>query len=847
MAISYASKPYIANPSVSALDLNLLDKVLSFKQQKFDMGAQQAQAQIDQAASLDVMRGVDQDYVNQKTTAVVESINKLGAVDYSDINVRNQIQGMSSSIFKDRNITTAVASTQKIRAADAAYAKAKTDPKMAKLYAQQNEWEKDQQVQKYLQNTDLGTAYDGPSTIQPYVAYRDKHTALFKGLTANKWKLDTVDGWYKSTTEKKWKTAGEVAQEAMDLLLPEERAQMARDADYLFTTSGVDKARLTEKFTEQYDETLENQRKLINNYNLNLLLSDKDPQAKQQYQDLIKTESQKLKDLTDKKQNIIANFGTMYDQNRKEASTQVYAHDYFKGLGSRFAINEQSNTTNPNMAEVYRRRDDIEKAKLQLQREIAAARAAKELEAKTLPTPLVYTSTDNNDDPETWKTTFSEQKELINTYSNEMQSNLNDFIANLVSKNPQYQDPNNPTKLKGLDIFAKFNDPTKIEIEDFISASKIPDTYLMNKMNVSKEDVASIKVLGKLFTAIEDLSNGRTTYMDEIPVEAQEMVRKNYNLRVGVLGHETYLTKQLSKALGGEINEVFLKKAVSGQTDFTDEELQQFTLEDIKKIASNKVITKQSNTALIYSSNRIIGWTDAQRKKRAAVEIVKALQDGSMEDLIDKSEDKEALRFQYNRINLINEKIEGKSSPITNQIVSMLNNKNGLNALTVVEGELPEVLEPNDILGVSYGRNNKNKGKGLVVQVDFSTGKDSDKKKGSITFDPTGTNILEMIGVEKGDSVTEGVLRLNGKLPPKPIFSGKNVVNAEVFKIGNTGEVGIRILLNQNGKEYINFPLNSLGGPVTSPKEAFRRLQDFMDANKNQTHAQIIQNIKNNQ
>src|SRR5690606_6132519 len=128
-----------SSPYVLPVDLGLFAKVLGTKQQQFDIGTQKIQAGIDALGQLDVMKEEDRTYLNSKINNLVNSLNQMGSVDFSDMNVLNQIEGMGGDIYGDNKVITALSSTKAARKLISGYEKYKTDPKLSKLYSPVNE------------------------------------------------------------------------------------------------------------------------------------------------------------------------------------------------------------------------------------------------------------------------------------------------------------------------------------------------------------------------------------------------------------------------------------------------------------------------------------------------------------------------------------------------------------------------------------------------------------------------------------------------------------------------------------------------------------------------------------
>lgn len=162
MAISSVSKIYDAPDPVLETDLELLAKVNTFQQTKFDEGQQQLQNEINNWAMLaDVAKPQDREYINSKVNKLVAGINNLGGVDLSNPNNVNSLRSLGYNLYADNAIVNAVATTKKMRnfVSDA---QGKLNGKNAKDYDPTyyeynlNKWN------EWLGDGQVGSSFDGP-------------------------------------------------------------------------------------------------------------------------------------------------------------------------------------------------------------------------------------------------------------------------------------------------------------------------------------------------------------------------------------------------------------------------------------------------------------------------------------------------------------------------------------------------------------------------------------------------------------------------------------------------------------------------------------------------------------
>lgn len=103
------------NPYVSQLPIDAMVKVGTYKQQKYEEGVQRIQGQIDKVAGLDIIRGVDKQYLQSKLNELGGKLKTVAAGDFSNFQLVNSVGGMATQIGKDNKVVNAVSSTARYR------------------------------------------------------------------------------------------------------------------------------------------------------------------------------------------------------------------------------------------------------------------------------------------------------------------------------------------------------------------------------------------------------------------------------------------------------------------------------------------------------------------------------------------------------------------------------------------------------------------------------------------------------------------------------------------------------------------------------------------------------------
>ena len=92
------------NPYVQQLPLEAMAQVGMYKQQKYEEGVQKIQSYIDNVAGMDVIRGVDKQYLQSKLNSLGSKLKTVAAGDFSNFQLVNSVGGMATQIVKDPNV-----------------------------------------------------------------------------------------------------------------------------------------------------------------------------------------------------------------------------------------------------------------------------------------------------------------------------------------------------------------------------------------------------------------------------------------------------------------------------------------------------------------------------------------------------------------------------------------------------------------------------------------------------------------------------------------------------------------------------------------------------------------------
>lgn len=114
---TYLDHPYQGTPYVSGVPVDLIIKVGMAKQARYDANAANLQDQLNRINDYNIVKESDKTLVGEKLKSTVDQINNLSGLDLSDSKVYNQLSGITSSLYNDPKVYTAIADNQRHHAA----------------------------------------------------------------------------------------------------------------------------------------------------------------------------------------------------------------------------------------------------------------------------------------------------------------------------------------------------------------------------------------------------------------------------------------------------------------------------------------------------------------------------------------------------------------------------------------------------------------------------------------------------------------------------------------------------------------------------------------------------------
>lgn len=255
---SWTDKTPTFNPYVQQLPVEAMVKVGIQKQQQYDEGIKKIQTSIDNVAGLDVMRGVDKNYLQSKLNALGDNLTFVAAGDFSDFQLVNSVNGMTKQIVGDPNVQNAVSSAAWYRKQAANMEKSIADGKSS----QSNIYDFNDKASKWLNSTNIEDSFRDRYT--PYTDVKKKAMDTIKALHPNLQKYDIpfeVDANGKINVNKiadamkRYKVEGisetQIQQAIAAGMTPDDLNQLRIDARYEFRGAGPEQ--LAQKAKQDYD------------------------------------------------------------------------------------------------------------------------------------------------------------------------------------------------------------------------------------------------------------------------------------------------------------------------------------------------------------------------------------------------------------------------------------------------------------------------------------------------------------------------------------------------------------------------------------------------------------------
>lgn len=369
MAISYVSEVIKSNPWIQPFDLGLMMKVNTYKQGEFYKNAQKADNMITQLNNADIANPEQRDYLKQKVNNLTLQLNNMGAINYSDANIANSIEGFGADIYQDDTVLNGIGSTKMLREWQANVQKLKSDPKLNKYYNGANEaWDYEKYIKPYVSGG-IHAKYEGPRSPKPYTGNPfTKVMGLVKDLRPDiETRIDPVTGnkFFFSKTEKKYLSQEDISAAVDGFIDGDTKQQLQIDAWYNYdysTGNSFSKGQGMEIYTQDIDNVIANKNTELARINEQLAV-EPDINKKADLETYKKAVADNIKDFTQKRGEYINKFGKEWDDNPTVAKYKLYMNRFQKDILKAGGYTETKTSLIKNEERLFQARQQLEYTK----------------------------------------------------------------------------------------------------------------------------------------------------------------------------------------------------------------------------------------------------------------------------------------------------------------------------------------------------------------------------------------------------------------------------------------------------------------------------------------------------
>ena len=189
------SQPTQYTPYVENWDKDLALKSLSYKQGKYDLNRQKIKSSIQSAMSIDLIKDEDADYLFGKLQDTMDVVNQYGAGDLSLDSRTDYLQGHIASVADDV-VMNGYLGTMKIRNIQKEAEASRKDG----TYSDLNFAYSMKDAQKWMNDGQTGSEYNGNSRFVPYSDNNKKILEVIKQIEPDAYAVQTANGAYEYRT-----------------------------------------------------------------------------------------------------------------------------------------------------------------------------------------------------------------------------------------------------------------------------------------------------------------------------------------------------------------------------------------------------------------------------------------------------------------------------------------------------------------------------------------------------------------------------------------------------------------------------------------------------------------------
>jgi hypothetical protein len=637
MAISYLSSPIKSAPYVLPVNLDLMGKVLNFKETNFKQNASKIQSSIDTIQSTDLIKDEDKQYLTEKINNLTNGLNNLGGVDLGDINIANQLNQITSDVYSDNDLLESITSTQKVRKLQSTYEKMQSDPKLKGSFATQNYAYDMQDVNAWLSNgerTTSGKGYSGASTPTPYSDLDKAAIESAKLVKSNYTKSSVKDGVYIHNVTKEEVNAEDIKSQVRNTLLQNPMYQTQAKINSWYLRPNVTGDEIKTEFTTKINSTLTTLQKDYDSYKKTYDFATPDQQL--QMSENLKIKKNNVDSYSKIYKDATAKPSTHYEEQKDAYRTNLYVENMTDHLAASMSYTKFTDEAKADMAQLGLLKMQLEAQEKGLDMVtdvsnplgysfvknanfVPASAKSKSSKAGASTTPDGFNLNEqgqlinniNTDEHTAW--TDEKSTEVILKKQDEKQQIFINVLQTLANHNPEL------VKMLGKDMsiaalsdkYRGLNDPARFEIEDIKDAA---NNKIMSR--------AQTEYLTKLYKSYEAVISGGTPELQLTPDILDDFTKiKNLNKEI-----DTY-TDLRNKSMGTRIdrnNAGLIIKNEDGKLELKDKPI------IVSKRADGAVYTDENDYYMTemakYGVPGLVG-AFGNRLNRAAAEVSGVLTD----------------------------------------------------------------------------------------------------------------------------------------------------------------------------------------------------------------------------
>jgi hypothetical protein len=314
-------------------DFNFINAALTFKQNNLNANRAKLQNLYDQFASLQVVKDIDQKYIEERLTQVRDTTNKYASMDLSDPNFAASLMSNMTQVLDDR-VKAAILSKKRMGAEDAVWKDMSKNKR--ELYSEANHQYAINVLsdrQRYLNSTEVGDTYRGGADFFEYrdttKKFMDNLPNLEKFLGAKYFQTGPQEGYFRTIDTYEYIDQNKLRQATEMLFDEKDKLQMNSNAWAKY--GNLDDDQLRGEFSSYMTPRLEDARAKLSNLET-LYSKSSDTEEKTQLQADIEASKKAIKTLEDATYDNALKAG-----GARSVYTSLYKDQYLNGLVAPYA------------------------------------------------------------------------------------------------------------------------------------------------------------------------------------------------------------------------------------------------------------------------------------------------------------------------------------------------------------------------------------------------------------------------------------------------------------------------------------------------------------------------------